>query len=976
MDALRAASVELFDAVRQECTSTTWSRGVNISRGGQLSASAAGADAIALRVTTPGGASTPRVTLTPGRASWDCECPSDSTPCAHVAAVAILLRHGQGAGPADAGPEPSGPRLEYALSRGPGGLALEVRLRRGDQVERVTDNVLALRKRLRPERLELTRVDLRIAELMRVRRVGPILRPVAAGLLAALREVDDLRLDGAPVRVGEPGHAVSVVVTNAGKGRFRVASRALVGVDEVFDNGLARRGDEVFAVLAPDLSDNDLAALARGKVYGADDVHALVTRVLPELRDRVPVDVKTRRLPSVVPLPAGVMFEVERDGDSVAVTPWLAYGDPPSARLEGGRVVRLGGDLPMRDAAAERALSARLRTALHMQPGVGRRVRGQEAVALATQVRRFGGAIVGDGLDACFVAGPLAPDLVIEGDAARLSFVAEREGARVSASADAVLSAWQAGSPFVALDAGGWAPLPEGFLDRHGHLVADLLAASEGRPELPRSVGADVARLAEALDRPVPADFARLRQLAEGFDGLPPARLPSDLRGELRGYQRRGVDWLAFLSRAGLGALLADDMGLGKTLQALCALGAPALVVCPSSVLHAWRAEIARFRPGLTVGVYHAAGRALDDADVTLTTYALLRRDRDVLSAREWDTVVLDEAQTIKNPTSQVALAAYELPARFRVALTGTPIENRLEDLWSQMRFLNPGLLGGLTDFRERYERPVAEGDRDRGEHLRRRVRPFVLRREKRQVAAELPPRTVVVLRCTLDEEERAAYDAVRAATRDDVVRELAAGRSVLAALEALLRLRQAACHTGLLPGRRAPSSSKIRLLLETLEEVLAEGHRALIFSQWTSLLDLVEPHLGAAGVAFCRLDGSTRDREAVVTSFQSEDGPPVMLVSLKAGGVGLTLTAADHVFLLDPWWNPAVEDQAADRTHRIGQQHPVLVHRLVAEDTVEERLIDLQERKRALSRAVLDGVGGADASGGLTRADLLALLD
>jgi SNF2 family DNA or RNA helicase len=263
-------------------------------------------------------------------------------------------------------------------------------------------------------------------------------------------------------------------------------------------------------------------------------------------------------------------------------------------------------------------------------------------------------------------------------------------------------------------------------------------------------------------------------------------------------------------------------------------------------------------------------------------------------------------------------------------------------------------------------------GRADAAAALRARIKPFLLRRRKQEVARELPPRTEVVLRCSLDARERAVYDAVRAATEKEVVAALASGGGVLAALEALLRLRQAACHAGLVPGQQVDRSSKLELLLETLGEATAAGHRALVFSQWTGLLDRVEPLLARDGVGFCRLDGSTRDRGAVVERFQAEDGPPVMLVSLKAGGTGLNLTAADHVFLLDPWWNPAAEDQAADRAHRIGQRRAVLVHRLVAEDTVEERILELQARKRALADAALEG---GDAALGLTREDLLGLL-
>ncbi len=253
---------------------------------------------------------------------------------------------------------------------------------------------------------------------------------------------------------------------------------------------------------------------------------------------------------------------------------------------------------------------------------------------------------------------------------------------------------------------------------------------------------------------------------------------------------------------------------------------------------------------------------------------------------------------------------------------------------------------------------------------LRSRIRPFVLRRLKRDVAPELPPRTDVVLHSTLTESERDTYDAIRAAALSEVVAQLASGGNVMQALEVLLRLRQAACHSALVPGQRAATSSKIELLLEFLDEVLAEGHKALVFSQWTSLLDRVEPHLERSEIGFTRLDGTTRDRAGVVSHFQDPGGPPVLLASLKAGGLGLNLTAADYVFILDPWWNPAVEDQAADRAHRIGQDRPVMVYRLVAEDTVEERIIALQQKKRALSEAALGGAPGA-----LTREDLLSLL-
>ena len=339
----------------------------------------------------------------------------------------------------------------------------------------------------------------------------------------------------------------------------------------------------------------------------------------------------------------------------------------------------------------------------------------------------------------------------------------------------------------------------------------------------------------------------------------------------------------------------------------------------------------------------------------------------------EWETVVLDEAQAIKNPKSYTAQAAFTLNAKFRLTLTGTPIENRLNELWSQMHFLCPGLLAGNIDFYKTYEVPISQGRADVAKQLREKIKPFILRRMKKDVTPELPSRTDQVLQCNLTFEERNIYDAVRASAQEKIVKQLEEGTlNVMSALEALLRLRQAACHTGLLPGINSKKSSKIELLMEKLEEVLNSGHKALVFSQWTSLLDLIEPCLRSRGIDFVRLDGATRDRQSVVDGFQREDGVPIFLASLKAGGTGLNLTEADHVFLVDPWWNPAVEDQAADRAHRIGQKKPVIVYRLVAKDSVEERILVLQDKKRALAESAL-GTGSQGMS--VTKEDLLALL-
>ena len=437
------------------------------------------------------------------------------------------------------------------------------------------------------------------------------------------------------------------------------------------------------------------------------------------------------------------------------------------------------------------------------------------------------------------------------------------------------------------------------------------------------------------------------------------------LEGVLRPYQKLGVYWLSFLAGQGWGGVLADEMGLGKTLQMLAYLeraGGRSLVVCPSSLVVNWQRESARFVPGLRVLVLtgrerHEAFSELENADLVITTYGLLRRDVDRLRGVGFDTLVLDEAQHIKNPDSQNAQSACGIRARQRFVLTGTPVENSVRDLWSIMNFLMPGLLGSRQDFRERYELPIQThpGGAEQ-ERLLARLRPFILRRKKSQVARELPEKIEQVTYCELGARQREVYAGLLAATRVQVA-ELAGekekGRSRVLMLTALLRLRQACCDLRLM-GMEEADSSKLELLMELLEQAVDGGHRVLVFSQFAGMLRLIRERVAEAGMESCYLDGSTRDRQSEVDRFQT-GAVPVFLISLKAGGVGLNLTAADTVIHFDPWWNPAVEAQATDRAHRIGQQNVVTSYKLIVRDTVEEKILALQSKKRGLMEAAVD---------------------
>ncbi|WP_144796143.1 DEAD/DEAH box helicase [Microbacterium paludicola] len=464
---------------------------------------------------------------------------------------------------------------------------------------------------------------------------------------------------------------------------------------------------------------------------------------------------------------------------------------------------------------------------------------------------------------------------------------------------------------------------------------------------------------------------------------VPSTPVPAGLRAELRPYQREGFDWLAFLWSHRLGGILADDMGLGKTIQLLTLLlharetgeRRPFLVVAPTSVLSTWREEAARFAPALRVRVVDGTrGRRNADideltegADLIITSYTLLRLEAEQYAAADWAMLVLDEAQFVKNPDTQQHRAAAAVPADVTIAVTGTPMENSLADLWALLKLTAPGLFASARKFRQDYIQPIEQGKvpqnaeggeyrRLRLERLRRRIRPLVLRRTKDRVATDLPDKQEQLLHVDLGPTHRALYDTVLQRERQKVLgllQDLDKNRFIV--FRSLTMLRMLALAPGLIDEADAKiGSRKIETLLERVVELRAEGHRALVFSQFTSFLQLAAARLDKAGIPYAYLDGSTRRRAQVIDGFRTGQ-QPVFLISLKAGGFGLTLTEADYVFLLDPWWNPAAEAQAVDRTHRIGQHDPVMVYRMISTDTIEEKVLALQQRKARLFTAVMD---------------------
>jgi non-specific serine/threonine protein kinase len=483
--------------------------------------------------------------------------------------------------------------------------------------------------------------------------------------------------------------------------------------------------------------------------------------------------------------------------------------------------------------------------------------------------------------------------------------------------------------------------------------------------------------------------FEEMRERLRSFTSIEKIKLPKNFHGELRPYQKFGYDWLHFLRDFKVGGILADEMGLGKTVQTLALLqkvyedGAtlPSLIVVPTTPLFNWQKEIERFTPNLNVMVYAGADRKFlqeefAEHQIILTSYAILRRDIETLTKQEFLYVVLDESQNIKNSISVNAHAARALNARHRLALSGTPVENNLMELWSQFAFINPRMLGSERTFAENFAKPIERfGDEQTSASLKQLIFPFLLRRTKEIVATELPPKVESTVYCDMDVEQKRAYEYWRQYFRESILKSIESvgfQRSKIKVLEGLMRLRQVCCHPRLVDSNYAGTAGKFEAFIEMLDDILAEGHKVLVFSQFVKMLDVLRRHCDKENIVYEYLDGSTKNRRERVERFQSDESVKLFLISLKAGGTGLNLTAADYVIHYDPWWNPAVEMQATDRTHRIGQTKQVFAYKLITRESVEEKILALQERKRALVKNIITTDSGFMKS--LTKDDVEAL--
>ncbi|HEU5033402.1 MAG TPA: DEAD/DEAH box helicase [Mycobacteriales bacterium] len=803
-------------------------------------------------------------------------------------------------------------------------------------------------------------------------------------------------------------------------GHGMAAGAVLVG-DPAHGIAVAGDGRLLLAPLEHPLEPATMRLLRQRRLALSEaDLPRFLARYYPALRRRLTVvsSDETVDLPDVAP--PRLLLDVEYAAEHVTTLRW-AFG-----YRVGDDMVRCPPDgteaHPAGDPEAEQALLASL-DVLDLLPG-GRR-RGDDGVTfrLPAEARLTGlttatfvehvlpGLVAHDHVEVQVVGEPAA---YAEADHAPLVTVSTDDdphhpdwfdlGITVTVDGQHVpfvplFTALARGEERMLLDSGTWFRLDRPELHRLRRLIGEARALEDRPPGMLRITVLQAGLWEELVELGVVAHQSErwqrsagaLLQLAE----LPRPDPPAGLRADLRPYQLDGYRWLSLLWDLQLGGILADDMGLGKTLQTLAmavrakelgSLGGeagPLLVVAPASVTATWLAQAEQFCPGLRVALVsetqRRSGRLIADvaadADVVVTSYALLRIDEEAWRGMRWSGLVLDEAQFVKNHAAKTYQCARRLPAAFKLAITGTPLENSLMDLWSMLSITAPGLFPSPQRFADDYRRPIESGAApDRLETLRRRVRPLMLRRTKEHVARDLPPKVEQVLDVTLNPTHRRIYDTHLNRERQRVLALIDdIQRNRIAIFRSLTKLRQLSLDASLVDDVHAGRvrSSKIDVLVAHLQELAAEGHRALVFSQFTRFLALVRQRLTAEGIAHCYLDGRTRDRPRRIAEFTEGDAP-VFLISLRAGGFGLTLTEADYVFVLDPWWNPAVEQQAVDRAHRIGQNRPVMVYRLVATDTIEEKVVALQQRKRELFARVVDDGGAVDAA--LTAEDIRGL--
>lgn len=969
---------ELFKTIRTSSSTHTWSKGVALNRDNRVHEKLWSDDEIILSIIVKNKPINPTVSLWPNEEDWNCDCHSNTDPCEHVIASVIAVKQAQENGKKLPQLKETIGEINYHFSQKDGFLYFERKVLLSGRSELLSVSLTALSSgRIKGPKLAPDKIDINADYILDGNRSGGKLsQQILHKLITVLGPCTRVFLDNKPIACSADatGYIACIKDENAG---VRLYSKKDPNISAVFRNGVALCSQKITPLYHISLPPEDLKMLAAGQFFGPKELNKLVSETIPKLKKQMKVEISGSNLPKSTNALPRIVWESQKHENTLELVPIIVYGRPIKAKVIDNELVPLGSDVPCRQMEKELRLKEEFARA-NQGSSVDHKLEffGAGGVKAVQNLQQKKAELTGTGWEA-FIEypelqvsiDPIEDDLDFDAQ-----FSSKNANGKVTADPYRVMEAWENSQSLVPLMEGGWAPLPKNWLSKHGAQLRDLLQVKKENGAIPHALAPSLCQFYDDLEQEVPKLLHDWHKIANQFNSIPKSKLCTPLHATLRPYQKYGIDWLSFLKSLKLGALLADDMGLGKTLQAIAVMTERTLIVAPTSVLQNWQNEINKFRPNLSSFIYHGPDRMLDTKkDIMITSYSILRLDLEKIREIAFSTVVIDEAQYIKNPKSLASQAIFKIDAGFKVALSGTPIENKLEDLWSIFHFINPGLLGNLAQFQKNYIQPILAGGDTAHEQLQKKTKPFVLRRLKSEVATDLPQRTNMTLHCDLSSEEQDIYNSIKLACQKEVMEKLAGAGKVIQALEVLLRLRQAACHRALLPNQKhITNSSKLSLLIDSLEKVCSNGHKALVFSQWTSFLDLMEPELNSGNFNYLRIDGSSKNRQDIVQRFQTDAKINILILSLKSAGVGLNLTAADHVFITDPWWNPAVEEQAADRAHRIGQDKPVFVTKLVSRNTVEEKILELQEAKRNLAGAI---VGKKSSAQSLSKEDLLNLL-
>jgi superfamily II DNA or RNA helicase len=973
-------SSDFLTIMREASSPALWSRAIELSRRDPFVPERVTDEVIAGRMMGLDQKLAFEVELFDADQEWSCTCQDREDPCVHAVAMAIVVKrrtadewreiikiNAQGDASKSQANQNRNGVITYRFSRLKESLRFERVVVGQGREHALVSSLLTHITTLKADVIAVpNQFDYQVEQSLENDRHGTLRTETMHRLLRALRQAPKVLLDMQPVQTSDEKVGLIVEITDDGAA---VALRGMRDprITEVFANGVALCGRTLHPAVVPEFTQQESDIMRRGGKYFPQEMHRLETSILPALSAKVRVVNKSKRIQIAEHIEPRLRLRIADTGTRLNIEPVIVYADDEDKLFVDRRGMHVVGTAKVaRDEIAER----RLRDEAFRKTGINWGEIKEVAVS--------------EGLDWIVGTGARHPDLLRTQDLTRyrnsgglvltwvneggqIGLMSEYNGKKklfslssddhagsVSSMLQRAQSAIERGESSIPWLDGTYVSLPIAWLAANRVLIQSVLSArtSDGRA-LARLVSGATASDGES-------DNDAESMLAHRSMQWPIVQPFAGFVGALRPYQQHGLNWLSSLFADGVGGILADEMGLGKTVQILACMPKNTLIVAPSSILSNWRSELAKFRPDLKVVIHHGSQRGVlsRDADVVVTSFGLLRQDEKEFSLRTWEMCVIDEAQYVRNPETQSYQSVQSVKAKVKLAVTGTPIENKMTDLWALMNLVNEGLFGSRTSFQKMLGQGVEKGQKSAIAEIRRLVSPFMIRRKKSKVATDLPDRIESVVRIDLNDDERRVYEGLRQEAqtmmRDSSVK-------AFNMLPALLRLRQSCCHLGLLPNLSERTSTKTDRAIEMIQEITGDGGRVLLFSQWTSFLDLIERRLNETGITHLRVDGGTANRGEIVSQFQNGEGD-VMLLSLKAAGVGLNLTAADHVFIMDPWWNPAVEAQAADRAHRIGQTKNVMIHRFVAEGTVEERVLALQEHKQRLVEALDETQGEADS--------------